>query len=329
MTEVEPGHELAWWEWGRVGKFRMGGRISINESAMNADDRKIYRIAETIERLRSRITQYGADIGGHETRTRVVLIDPLLRSLGWDTEDPATVVHEHRAGNLKLDYALYDRGQLVAILEAKVLGSRLNDTAWGKYVAELPNVPVVAFTIGDEWRFFRKANKWHPETIKVSSGESFRTGWEINQIIGRDAVQALTPEPSGHESRVRPNNEHEDSAWHPLSTVSHSGPMPTRIRFGDGTEREIPSWRQLFTLVATHLVEIGKVRSVFWFEGMSRDVICAQRAYGSDPSYMSRISIGRGLWLERTRGRQQGVSWSNRILKAFDIDPATVQVSFD
>lgn len=66
----------------------------INETDMNTDDGILEELEATIERLRSRMTQHEEHVGGHETRTRVILIDPLLRSLGWDPEDPEIVVHE-------------------------------------------------------------------------------------------------------------------------------------------------------------------------------------------------------------------------------------------
>ena len=41
-----------------------------------------------IEKLRNMIKTHHGYLSGHETRTRQVLIDPLLRELGWDVTDP-------------------------------------------------------------------------------------------------------------------------------------------------------------------------------------------------------------------------------------------------
>ena len=163
----------------------------INETDMNTDEKYLIQLSETIEQLRCRITEHGKHIGGHETRTRVILIDPLLRSLGWEPEDPALVVHEHPIGDLRVDYALFRRGKVIGILEAKALGSKLSDSDLAKYVEEIPGVPVIAFTNGNEWRFFRKSGKRKSrtrETVKVSSGASFKTGFLIYQKIGPDLV---------------------------------------------------------------------------------------------------------------------------------------------
>jgi len=41
-----------------------------------------------IERVRERIRRYGGELRRSEALTRYVLVDPVLRALGWDTEDP-------------------------------------------------------------------------------------------------------------------------------------------------------------------------------------------------------------------------------------------------
>ena len=41
-----------------------------------------------IKKLQDMIEAYRDHLSRHETRTRQVLIDPLLRELGWDVSDP-------------------------------------------------------------------------------------------------------------------------------------------------------------------------------------------------------------------------------------------------
>ena len=45
-------------------------------------------LKETIETLRERIQAHRPYLEGNETRTRQVLIDPVLHTLGWDVGDP-------------------------------------------------------------------------------------------------------------------------------------------------------------------------------------------------------------------------------------------------
>ena len=86
-----------------------------------------------IEKLRTMIETHRGYLSRHETRTRQVLIDPLLRELGWDVSDPAAVELEYavkleyRMGKKWADYTLMSNGKPVAVIEAKPLGSDLKD----------------------------------------------------------------------------------------------------------------------------------------------------------------------------------------------------------
>ena len=45
-------------------------------------------LLELVETLKARIDAHGDQLRQSEALTRYALIDPLLRELGWDTEDP-------------------------------------------------------------------------------------------------------------------------------------------------------------------------------------------------------------------------------------------------
>ncbi|MDE2686206.1 MAG: hypothetical protein OXI16_01710 [Chloroflexota bacterium] len=51
-----------------------------------------------IEKLRQRIQSHRSILSGSEWLTRYTLIDPLLRELSWDTEDPELVIPEYSSG---------------------------------------------------------------------------------------------------------------------------------------------------------------------------------------------------------------------------------------
>ena len=84
-----------------------------------------------IRQLRSRAQSHHEYLskGERETRTKYALIDPILRSLGWDTEDPDQVKLEyevdpsHEDGR-RVDYALFrdgDTSKPYILIEAKGL----------------------------------------------------------------------------------------------------------------------------------------------------------------------------------------------------------------
>ncbi|PKB80324.1 MAG: hypothetical protein BZY88_08950 [SAR202 cluster bacterium Io17-Chloro-G9] len=76
-----------------------------------------------IEELRGRIGHHSAVLRQNEMATRYILIDPLLRELGWDTADPKQVIPEYRSGSGSADYALLKDGKPIVVVEAKKIGS--------------------------------------------------------------------------------------------------------------------------------------------------------------------------------------------------------------
>ena len=79
-------------------------------------------LQKVIEKLRDRIERHRDDLRNSEFRTRILLIDPLLRELGWDVENPDLVGLEYQPATSKresADYILKNSGKNVAIVEAK------------------------------------------------------------------------------------------------------------------------------------------------------------------------------------------------------------------
>ena len=313
---------------------------------------------KTFEFLKKRIEEHQEYLSQDETRTRQVLIDPLLKELGWDVGDPGVVELERRivkgqAGGVlkKADYVLSHERAEVAVVEAKRLGRQLDDevTTQASTYANINNIPWVVVTDGDQWRMHKvfQAGSIEDRTVmqfQVSEDHASKCAlrslalWRPNICDKGGPVDAAKPVLDDIERTtgpVRPTNQDdepgdtEDSDWHPFGTVSHKGPKPTHIRFDDGGGLELPSWRRLYPMVVRHLCDIGRVSQAFRFEGRSRDTISTQRAYDSDPAYVEREEVGKSLWLELTRTPRDALNLSKRILDEFGIDLATVQVRYD
>lgn len=72
--------------------------------------------------------QYFDTLSANESSTRAALIDPILRTLGWDTANPFMVEVERPIDKGRVDYALYSVDQEIQIIvEAKKLGTVLDD----------------------------------------------------------------------------------------------------------------------------------------------------------------------------------------------------------
>ena len=113
-------------------------------------------LKETIEMLRERIQAHRPYLEGYETRTRQALIDPMLRALGWDVEDPNSVELEYGIRRKWADYALMVNEKPIAVIEAKALGTPLNDDEKMQALnyANMDGIDYMAVTNGDHWQMF-------------------------------------------------------------------------------------------------------------------------------------------------------------------------------
>ena len=84
-------------------------------------------LCDVLVHVRSSATRYEATLRKNEAATRAVLIDPILRALGWDTSNTYMVEVEKTLSQTRVDYALYNQSSDVkVIIEAKPLGEDLN-----------------------------------------------------------------------------------------------------------------------------------------------------------------------------------------------------------
>ena len=108
-----------------------------------------------------------------------MLIDPMLRVLGWDIENLDSVQLEHTKTKKEwIDYALMESTGPIAVIEAKALGKPLEDKATDQAIiyAHRANIPYMIVSDGDHWRMFARIDIWVNvanyliETNKISEG---------------------------------------------------------------------------------------------------------------------------------------------------------------
>jgi hypothetical protein len=117
-------------------------------------------LSEVLASVRERIARYrglGGLIG--EQNTKAALIEPVLRALGWDVEDPEEVWREYKRQNVDnpVDYALMILRSPRLFVEAKGLGENLEDPRWANQIvtyAVMAGVAWVLLTNGDEYRIY-------------------------------------------------------------------------------------------------------------------------------------------------------------------------------
>jgi len=108
-----------------------------------------------IERVRERIKRFGNELQRSEALTRYALIDPILRALGWDTEDLEQVRPEFPVETGKPDYALIWKGKPLIMIEAKRLGTNLREARIkGINYTNAKGVPFFICTDGNLWEIY-------------------------------------------------------------------------------------------------------------------------------------------------------------------------------
>ena len=131
--------------------------------------------------VRDRIAKWRAQAIGEEN-TKTVLIEPIMRALGWDVEDLDEVRKEFRykPGDNPVDYALLVLRTPRLFVEAKALGENLDDRKWASQImgyAGVAGVEWVVLTDGNEYRIYNAhaavdIEKKLFRRIVIASGES-------------------------------------------------------------------------------------------------------------------------------------------------------------
>lgn len=149
-------------------------------------------LLRTIESLRGKARKFEALLSTSEALTRYALIDPFLRALGWDTENPEQVRPEFPTGEGRPDYALLkkitenDQETLKPhiFVGAKPLGKPEDLAKQIAYCVD-QGVPYFAATDGVRWTLY--------DTFKpVPTPDKKRSDWDIlNMDVGEVARRAL------------------------------------------------------------------------------------------------------------------------------------------
>ena len=123
--------------------------------------------------LKQRIEIRWEYLARNEIPTRQMLVDPMLRALGWDFEDTDRVSLEHPSGRGRMDYALFLRNRLQVAVEAKRFSDELTeevkDQAYGYAIRSGARYAVV--TNGDRWEMFDTSQHWSQRESRVAETE--------------------------------------------------------------------------------------------------------------------------------------------------------------
>ena len=310
-------------------------------------------LVSEIETLKSRIKKHREVLQGSEAQTRMSLIDPLLRVLGWETADPALVTAEYYLSGAWADYALLDAdGKPVAIMEAKKLNEPLAAHVLQMVnYANLSGVPYAGLTDGNRWELYRVFDQKPLQdrlilNVSVASMPTFQCAlqllllWQPNlasgqpieasePIVGAEPETPLIAMTSDTTVPTAP-----DAGWVTLTDIptapSASRTRPPVIRLPSGEERRITIWLDFLTEVAEWLIRDGaltpakcpvpdKVYSDVY-------VVNIQPKHPRDIDFARHHQLSNSLFLYTHGTAKIYVDRSIALMEYFGKNPSTVHV---
>ena len=149
-------------------------------------------LKEHINDIRKRLEQ---NIFKSETAVRQGIVDPLLRSLGWPTDDTLVVFPEYPVGSGHVDYALCHPSSTPRVfIEAKQVGNikGAEEQLFG-YDSRI-RVPIAVLTDGREWQFFHPTGEgtWAERKVcefDLTAGDSEENAEKLNGYLNYESIR--------------------------------------------------------------------------------------------------------------------------------------------
>ncbi len=309
-------------------------------------------LVREIDKLKSRINEHRPALHGNEAQTRMSLIDPLLRALGWETADPALVRPEYVVGGRRADYALLNnQGDVVVFLEAKNLGENLTNhrSQVVAYASEL-GIRFPALTNGKDWEVYdnsqlvpidqrRVLNVSITDTDSAKSALQFLLLWRPNMASGQP-IEANEPmigvEPEDYSAiETTPDPAvatAPDAGWIALKDLQpEDGTVPLHfVRFPNGDQKQPGSWRGLLIEVAEWLIRDGALTAakcpVLGGRGKGYCAINVEPRNLNGYNFPRHYTLSNGLYLYVNVTAKDSASMCRAIMEDIGKDPAAVEV---
>ena len=314
-----------------------------------------------VEKLRQRIQSHRSLLSGSEWLTRYTLIDPLLRELGWDTEDPELVIPEYSSGGGRADYALISNGHPAVIVEAKKLGEPLSLSV----ISQVLNYCLIegtahfAMTDGRRWEIYETHKPVPISEKQVVSFDLLDTSpsdvclkalalWRQNIASGQvgtahtpvvssddapDVVQQ--PAPPVVEPPTQPTPlatlptavAYDNEEWVPLTEFQPSESKPTEIIFPDSSSVPIRAWTTILVAVTRWLSNAGYLNESNCpiTLGQDRYIVNTQNVHPNGSSYGSWERVN-SLWVEKHGSGQQIIKNAQTVIQHVGQDPSQFKV---
>jgi predicted type IV restriction endonuclease len=238
-------------------------------------------LSETLIQIQESAKLYQTTLKKNEAATRAVLIDPVLRALGWDTANTNMVEVEKTTEGVRADYALYDSNAIPRIIvEAKALGTDLGQNALVMTLVgyafrfKLNDVFLTDGVIWKHFENFQPDNLSPSKTLNLAMDNPVDCAayfvqhldaakyWSIEQSIDvisqrvdeleniistlQKKVADLTPNAPSKTNIQLPTTKAESDIYIPLNELGEiAGKKPSKFRLPNGDVIEINTWKDI------------------------------------------------------------------------------------
>ncbi|UOE35797.1 type I restriction enzyme HsdR N-terminal domain-containing protein [Hymenobacter monticola] len=245
-------------------------------------------IYQVIQQIRSNAAANPGIFQKNEAATRAALIDPILRSLGWDTTNVRMVEPERTVENKQsLDYVLKDAvGNIRAVIEAKKLGESLDKLGHvGALIGYAFSLKPQTFFITDglNWHCYSPAHSHYQpiETLNLRDEEPVAAALQLirwldaalsGHGIHLPVAESTIPSPAPtadfapkskpvttKQPKHSAKQEAEETAFTDVSQLHQlnlpQGQKPKQLRLPNGTVKPISTWKDILLEVCGLLLK--------------------------------------------------------------------------
>lgn len=318
-----------------------------------------------VEKLRGRIEMHGSSLRQSEALTRYALIDPLLRELGWDTEDPDMVMPEfsvdiYGGGRARPDYALIHAGKQMIVVEAKKLGGNFQEgVSQGVTASVNAGIRYFVATDGNRWEIYETHKPvqldqkriasfdlmsgvpsevclnalalWRHNVASgsISPAQAPITGGvsEATANVDQSAEPASVAEPAS--TTPAPSGE-----WRPLSeSVGIDKTLKLQgIMFPDGSSVTTSNWNELTVEVVRWLNDNNRLPTppfrIQTQEAKTRYVVAEQAIRPSGEHHDGMTEVADGVWVISNLHHDTAAGNARFAIERVGVDPAEFQVRY-
>ena len=319
---------------------------------------------ELFKELKRRIDEDDDYLGGSEYRTRILLVDPLLRMLGWNVEDRHCVEIEYRTGESvkeRADYVLKNGESKVAIVEAKRLGVVMD---WAirrqaKEYADYAEVSQCVLTDGAKWMLYDLNQGRNPDTMQPwvefdientppellvlrclalwrpnftsEVGSTLVSNLSFDSSVDNDQSETNRTTNEQLEQQPPDDSPPDFDQWYSLTPERRypSYTIPIRLEIGTGIDRRVNTWKDVIHEVIAWLVDKNILKDNHCPIEIGEKTFIGCEAVNRDGTpFKEPRQLPKGLILQRRISTPLG-QWEGfrALLDQFKVDTSTIRVS--